>query len=178
MLLEALRPHGLCTRQAAHEDHDFLRALFLSARPHLQCLPLPEAALALMLDQQYDFQQADYQRRFVGAARLILLEKGNAIGALTLHDSGGDLHIVDIVIASAARGQGHGAAIVGWVQSSAAALGRRVTLSVDIANFSAQQLYERLGFMSQPCDEIRMQMFWPGTGKLSQSKNFISSSLP
>lgn len=66
---------GLFTRPAEPEDRDFQRALFLSARPHLQSLPLPGAALAQLLDQQYDFQQADYQRRFAGAPRLIVQER-------------------------------------------------------------------------------------------------------
>lgn len=78
MLLEALRPPGLFTRPAEPEDRDFQSALFLSARPHLQSLPLPEAALAQLMDQQYDFQQADYQRRFAGASRLIVQERGGA----------------------------------------------------------------------------------------------------
>ena len=59
MLLELYAP-GF-TRPAEPEAHDFQRALFLSAA-HLQSLPLPGAALAQLLDQQYD-QQADYQRR-------------------------------------------------------------------------------------------------------------------
>lgn len=160
MLLEALRPHGLSTRPAEAVDRDFQRALFLSARPHLQSLPLPEAALAQLLDQQYDFQQADYQRRFAGASRLIVQKRGAPIGALTVHDNGADLHIVDIVITPAVRGQGYGAALLRWVQGSAAVLGRRVTLSVDAANLAAQRLYERLGFRAGHIDEVQLDMAW------------------
>ena len=160
MLLEALRPPGLFTRPAEPEDRDFQSALFLSARPHLQSLPLPEAALAQLMDQQYDFQQADYQRRFAGASRLIVQERGVPIGALTVHDSGADLHIVDIVITPAVRGQGYGAALLRWVQGSAAVLGCRVTLSVDAADPAAQRLYERLGFASSGIDAVQLGMAW------------------
>lgn len=160
MLLEALRPRGLSTRPAEPKDRDFQRALFLSARPHLQSLPLPEAALAQMLDQQYDFQQADYQHHFAGASRLIVQERDEPIGALTVHDSGADLHIVDIVITPAARGQGYGAALLGWVQGSAAVLGRRVTLSVDVANPAAQRLYARLGFRAWHIGAVQLDMAW------------------
>lgn len=160
MLLEALRPRGLSTRPAEAADRNFQRTLFISARPHLQFLPLPEAVLAQLLDQQYDFQQADYQRRFAGVSRLIVQERGMPIGALTVHDNGADLHIVDIVIMPAVRGQGYGSALLRWVQGSAAVLGRRVTLSVDAANHAAQRLYARLGFASSGIDAVQLGMAW------------------
>ena len=160
MLLEALRPRGLSARPAQPEDQGLLRDLFLCARPLLQSLPLPQAELAALIDQQYGFQQAGHQRRFPPASHLVVQAGDTPIGALTLHDSAADLHIVDIVITPAVRGQGYGAALLRWVQGSAAVLGRRVTLSVDAANHGAQRLYARLGFASSGIDAVQLGMAW------------------
>ena len=178
MLLEALRPHGLSTRPAEAVDRDFQRALFLSARPHLQSLPLPEAALAQLLDQQYDFQQADYQRRFPHASHLVVQAGDTPLGTLTLHDSAADLHIVDIVLAPAARGQGHGTALLRWVQGSAAVLGRRVTLSVDATNPAAQRLYLRLGFSTLSADALQFDMQWQAPQQAGHARTPPSMTSP
>ena len=67
---------------------------------------------------------------------------------------------MDIVITPAVRGQGYGAALLRWVQGSAAVLGRRVTLSVDAAYHGAQRLYARLGFASSGIDAVQLGMAW------------------
>jgi len=178
MLLEALRPRGLSARPAQPEDQGLLRDLFLCARPHLQSLPLPQAALAALIDQQYNFQQAGHQRRFPHASHLVVQAGDTPIGALTLHDSAADLHIVDIVLALAARGQGHGTALLRWVQGSAAVLGRRVTLSVDATNPAAQRLYRRLGFSTLSADAIQFDMQWQAPQQADPARTPPSMTSP
>lgn len=160
MLLEFLRPTALLVRIKQFDDESFLREVFLSARPHLQALPLPLAERAGLIDQQYQFQQSSYQQRFPEAMHFIVQAGAHAIGTLVLNDSGRSLHIVDIALAPMARGQGHGTALLHWVQRSAAERDRNVTLSVDIANLPAQGLYERMGFRPHRYLDTQIDMTW------------------
>lgn len=160
MLLESLRPCELFLRHKQPSDDGFLRDVFLSARPHLQALPLPSAARAALIDQQYQSQQSSYQQHFSEALHFVVQAGARAIGTLVLHDSGRSLHIVDIALAPMARGQGYGTALLHWVQSSAAATSRNVTLSVDSANLPAQGLYERVGFRPHRYLDTQIEMTW------------------
>ncbi|GAA3679599.1 GNAT family protein [Nonomuraea antimicrobica] len=102
--------------------------------------------------QLLGFQAANPTRRFLVAADAA----GSPVGSLTLRpDSDHSVRLGLVLVSPAARGRGHGRAMV------EAALGTafadpgvpRVTLGVFAHNGGARRLYERLGFRQESVDE-------------------------
>lgn len=152
---------ALQLRPSSPEDQAFLRTLFSAGCTHLHALGLPQAAIALLIDQQYAMRAADYGRRFAQARILIAQMAGEPVGQITLHDNGQSLHIVDIAVAPAARQRGHGTALVRYAQVRARDLGRQaVNLSVDPSNQGALRLYQALGFQTVEAQPTRLSMAW------------------
>lgn len=149
------------TRWSGPQDARFLRSLFDSHCDHLRALDLPQPALQALIDQQYACREADYLRRFPQARTLVALEGEERVGSVVLSGDDTTLHIVDLVVAPAARGRGHGRALVRQVQSQARATGRQaVTLSVDPLNHPALRLYLALGFQVTERQCVQWRMLW------------------
>lgn len=152
---------SLHTRSSNPQDVPFLRSLFASRCDHLRALGLPPLALQALIDQQYACREADYLRRFPQAHTRIALVGDECVGSLVVHDDDTTLHIVDLVVAPAVRGRGHGRTLVQQVQSQARAAGRQaVTLSVDPMNQSALRLYLALGFQATDKQPVQWRMLW------------------
>ncbi|WP_426305666.1 GNAT family N-acetyltransferase [Acidovorax facilis] len=152
---------NLQTRPSLPEDAPFLQALFAANCTHLGALGLPPAALAALIDQQYGFRRADYQRRFPQARTLIALSSQTPVGQMVVNDDGTTLHIVDIAVVPSARGCGYGSALVRQIQSQARTARREaVTLSVDPMNQVALRLYGALGFEAIEKHPVQWRMVW------------------
>lgn len=101
---------------------------------------------------------AGYLADWPRAKHSIVLAAGVAVGRV-LVDEHLDflhrdvLHIVDLRIAAARRGQGIGAAVLRALASSADRTGATLTLSVDHGN-RATELYRRAGFAMVGGDEL------------------------
>jgi ribosomal protein S18 acetylase RimI-like enzyme len=137
-------------RLATVSDEPFVRHLFDTARAgDFAAAGLPEAALELLLAQQFRVQAAGYAAQFPDAMSLIVLHRDAPVGRLMLVAGQRSWHIVDIVLLPSVRKQGIGTDIIEAVISAAIADGaREITLSVLSSNAAARRLYARLGFVA------------------------------
>ncbi|NVO13402.1 MAG: GNAT family N-acetyltransferase [Rhodoplanes sp.] len=161
-------------RPLAPADEQFCRALFHEDRAaRFASLGASGHLLATMLDQQFRAQQTGYGRSFPHAEHLLIEHVGAAVGRLivaveraalpmaatdeTLPEGSTSLaragdrtvHLVDIVLAAAARGHGIGTDVINSLLRAAAGMGAtRLTLAVLQTNDGARRLYERLGFVA------------------------------
>lgn len=158
MLKGLCHAEGLELRSAHPQDHALLEALFRSARDYLYRLPLPREHVELLISQQYQLQQASYAQQWPAARTFVVERMGVAIGKLMLDEGDSTVHIIDLVLDPAMRGQGYGTTLVRAVQSAAGE--RRVGLSVDRQNAAAKKLYARLGFRVDAVSDSHESMSW------------------
>ena len=135
-------------RPASAGDEPLIRRLFKSAQAgDFAAAGLPEAALDVVLEQQFRAQAAGYAAQFPNAVSLIVLHRDQPVGRLILLAGDRGWHVIDILLLPYARGQGLGTDIIEAVVRAATAEGaREVTLSVLFCNAAARRLYGRLGF--------------------------------
>lgn len=150
-------------RAAEDGDAAFLRRLYASTRQaEMDAVGWPDDMRRQFLDDQFHLQDLHYRQHHPAAARHIVLFKRKPAGRLYLNRDGDSLHVVDISLLSERRGCGVGAALLGWVQKTATAEGRRSTLAVYLDN-PALRLYERLGYRPIERQGPRCIMEWrPG----------------
>ncbi len=139
-------------RPATPADDDFERALFVSARgPELAVLP--EERRAPLLEMQFRAQRATFAGRVVRIAE----REGRRVARVVTGGSRDELHLVDLVVDPAARGEGLGSDLVAGLQRDA----RRVVLEVRRDRPELVAWYRRLGF--EPTtggDELTLKMAW------------------
>jgi len=137
---------GISLRRRRAGDAAFLAALFAAVRgPMLAATGWPEARRQAFLDQQFALQTRHYDRSYPDLWPGIIERGGVAVGRLYLSRQTGTLHVVDLALLPALRGQGLGGELLRCVLAEAAREQRGVSLHVDQAN-PAQRLYRRLGF--------------------------------
>lgn len=153
-------------RQLTAADETFCRSLFFEHRA-AEFAPLgpSENVLHALLDQQFEAQRIGYARQFPDAEHFIVVHAGIDVGRVILSlqrsppvlpeadakqsQQGVTLHLIDIIIAAAARRRGIGSDVIDSLARAAHALGAtRFTLSVLQTNDAARRLYERLGFVT------------------------------
>ncbi len=151
----------LRVRPALPDDDDFLKMLYASTRDDLRAAAEPPL-LDMLLDMQWRAQRAGYRQGFPGADDMIIEAGGVSLGRLLVDRSLRPWRIVDIALLPAARGLGHGAAVLGALQERAGAEGAALALSVRHDNPHARRLYLRMGFVLADADGVSQQMIWPG----------------
>lgn len=165
-------------RRLTAADEPFCRSLFHEHRAApFAPLGLSDEILRAMLDQQFGAQRIGYARQFPDAEHFIIAHAGVDVGRLilTLQRSpagspeadakpsphGVTLHLIDILIAAAARRRGIGSEIIEMLARAAPAFGAtRFSLSVLQSNDAARRLYERLGFVTIE-DGVHITMMRP-----------------
>jgi ribosomal protein S18 acetylase RimI-like enzyme len=127
-------------------------------------------ALALHLDsaRRYLSKIGRWDRRRIGSkfrhgykqaqARVICID-GKAIGWIQVAELAGRLHLRQLHLVPAHRGNGIGTRLIKDLFRRAAALGKPVTLEVLHGN-PARSLYLRLGFRQAGRDADKSQMIW------------------
>lgn len=145
-------------RMAGKKDTRFMQRLFVSTREHWHLLQLPSSHINVLLDQQYQLQQASYAQQWPNAYTFIIENATGAIGKITFDESSVALHIVDFAIESNMRGKGYGTAVLRVIQSAAGE--RSIGLSVDRQNLLAKKLYLRLGFQVNGVSGAHESMIW------------------
>jgi len=138
----------------------FLRNLYHQSRAaELAAVPWPDATRRAFVDSQFELQHRHYIGQYSDAAFLIVERTGRPLGRLYMHADGDALHIIDILLLSAVRGQGVGTALLAHVQQLARQHAcTAVQLSVLRDNAAALRLYQRLGFASVGGDTLRLVM--------------------
>jgi ribosomal protein S18 acetylase RimI-like enzyme len=141
-------------RPAAEADEPFLYALYASTRAEeLAAWGWTSAQQERFLQLQFRAQQQHYAA-YPDTVHWIIEQQSPSspaqqlrqpLGRLLLSFLPDEIRLVDVALLPDYRGQGLGAALVGWVQAQASAEGKAVRLHVTPDN-PARRLYERLGF--------------------------------
>jgi len=127
-------------RPAAAEDDEFLRRLFLDARPELRLLP-PQ-----LVDLQIEAQRTQYRHNHPQAVDEVVDVGGAPVGRCWTAEADGELHLLDLAVRPEHRRQGIGRAVLDKVIDRAADRGMAVRLTVWSTNAGARGLYCAAGF--------------------------------
>jgi ribosomal protein S18 acetylase RimI-like enzyme len=137
---------GVTFRTVTDVDLPFLARVYASTRAdELAVLPWSVEEKLAFLDMQFRAQHQFYQCHFAGAAWLVILRSGEAIGRLYLDRQPSQHSVIDIALLTPHRRQGLGAALMRDLLDEAAETGKAVTIHVE-KNNPAMRLYRRLGF--------------------------------
>jgi ribosomal protein S18 acetylase RimI-like enzyme len=138
-------------RAASPDDAGLIRDLFAETREaELAALP-DDGVRELFLSMQCAAQMAQYERAHPGAESHVILtvtpDGGElAVGRLLVSWLPDRMHVIDISVLTAHRGNGHGTAALTELLRRADAEDVAVTLSLLRQNRAAHRLYSRLGF--------------------------------
>lgn len=150
----------LAARPAAPSDSAFLSGLYASTRTDLLHLPVPREVAMAIIGHQETLQRQGYETSYPQAQWLVLEHLGAPVGRVVLNETPGELRVVDMSIAPAARRRGHARAVLQALCQRALEEGKAVTLRVRKDNPNARALYASLGFEVISGDEVSEQMRW------------------
>jgi ribosomal protein S18 acetylase RimI-like enzyme len=150
-------------RPVAGGDRAFLAQVYASTRAdELALLPWTDEQKALFLAHQFEAQDAHYRAHYVGASFGVIEVDGEPAGRLYVHRGPSDIRIVDITLAPAFRGRGHGTGLLRSLIAEAEDGGRKLSIHVELNN-PARRLYERLGFRTVGEHGVHLLMERPPT---------------
>jgi ribosomal protein S18 acetylase RimI-like enzyme len=167
-----LSMRGFGLRPETDADIGFLMRLYASTRKD-ELAPLPWSAeqKTAFLAQQFQAQRRQYHDTIDGCAFDVIEHEGEPVGRLYLQPRPTHLHLVDIALLPAWRGQGLGAAILEALQGAARASARCIGAFVEHSN-PALRLYRRLGFTEIADHGIYLEIEWlPEAASLSASSS-------
>jgi ribosomal protein S18 acetylase RimI-like enzyme len=150
-------------RDASGHDEPWLKQLFLASQPAIEALAaLPGDIGEALVAMQYSARQAHFQAHWPRAVQRVIEwrgghESGHApgwqpVGALWADEGAEGIHVLDIAVLPAWRGQGIGTRCLQGLIARAAHRQVPVTLLVAPHN-PARRLYERLGFVPAGTDD-------------------------
>ena len=150
-----------CTlRPAAPDDARFLFDLYAGSRlDELAGAGWTAPQCDTFLRLQYAARDAHYRSAFPEAIDQIALCGDTVAGRLLVDRRADALHIVDVALLPACRGQGVGSALLRELQREAEATQRQVLLHVEMHN-RARALYRRLGFAEIETLGLHVSMCW------------------
>ena len=146
---------SVTTRAATAGDEDFLSRLFLSTRPELLSINMPEAQKKALIKMQFSAQRQQYDACYPHADSRIILRDDASVGRMLVARSEAEIVLVDIALLPECRSVGIGSALIQQLLVEAAETRKPVRLQVFKLN-PALRLYERLGF-SITADQ---SMYW------------------
>lgn len=142
------------------DEENYWREVFYdSVRHHFAALGMPDEMLNNLLEFQFQAQTADYRKNYPQAANDVILFNGERAGRVILSTENQDLHLIDIIVASAFRNRGIGTEILQWLFAQSRESGLPIIFSVEKLN-PAFRLYERLGFKITADRNTHFQMEW------------------
>lgn len=155
-----LLARGLALRPETEADLDFLAQLYASTRQE-ELAPLPWSAeqKAAFLAQQFEAQRRYYRATFDDCDFDVIEHAGEPVGRLYLERRPSELHLVDIALLPAWRGQGVGAAILEALQDAGRARSSSIRAFVEQFN-PARRLYHRLGFTEAADHGVYVEIEW------------------
>ena len=158
-----------CLRPITPDDRELLLSIYASSRAdELALSDWPAAQQRAFIEMQFDAQARHYgQQRPRATCQLIVSgdkpTAGRAAGRLWVDRAADTLHVLDITLLPAARGQGLGGQLLGELMAEAQQRGTPLTISVELHN-PARRLYERLGFEARgETQGIYQRMAWQPT---------------
>jgi ribosomal protein S18 acetylase RimI-like enzyme len=150
-------------RDASGHDEPWLQQLFALSQPAVEALlALPGDIGETLVSMQYAARQAHFQAHWPRAVQRVIERRGGLepdrargwqpVGALWADESADGIHVLDIAVLPAWRGQGIGTRCLQDLIAMAARRHLPVTLQVAPDN-PARRLYERLGFVAAGADD-------------------------
>lgn len=150
-------------RPATDGDHEDLLAVYAGTRAdELVLTGWTEAQCRAFVAMQFDAQWRHYtQHHPRSQCQLIVADPGgDCLGRLWVDRDAHRLHVLDLALLPAARGQGIGTALLRGLMAEARQRGVALTISVEIHN-PARRLYARLGFQPQGEPQgVHQRMAW------------------
>ncbi len=133
-------------RTALEADSGLLREIYAGTRGDLMHVLPPEIA-RLMVDQQFDAQEAAWEAFYPGLERLVILN-GNSqpAGRLYRQWRASGLWIVDLALLPGRRGTGLGISVLRQEKALAEAAGKPVRGHVMKSNAGPLRLFQKIGF--------------------------------
>ncbi|MDL2718601.1 MAG: GNAT family N-acetyltransferase [Acidobacteriota bacterium] len=134
-------------RPARPEDREQLLAVYASTRAEeLTPVPWTEEQKSAFVKMQFDAQDADYSRNYVGADFSVVEVDGTPAGRLSVERRPAEVRLIDIALLPAFRRAGIGTRLIEELIVEASSRGVPLTIHVELFN-PARRLYERLGFV-------------------------------
>jgi ribosomal protein S18 acetylase RimI-like enzyme len=134
-------------RPESPSDEDFIRRLILqTVAEELGADAWPEPMRGHLLGMQVDARRQSRRANFPDAASKVIEADGRDAGWVVVMTMPHEIRLVEIMVAADFRGRGIGSAAIGEVLAAAASAGKPVRLNVNVMNYGAIRLYERLGF--------------------------------
>ena len=159
-----LAAHAIMLRPATSEDLPLLARLYASFRnAEMLFVPWSPSEKQAFLDDQFRLQHSHLVRHFRRADFWIVCDPDSGpLGRFYLDRSAREWRLVDILLATDARGRGIGTTLVRWAQAHAAdARASGIALHVAINNPRAHALYARMGFIEgESRDGLHIPMLW------------------
>jgi len=156
----ALLQKGYRLRPETETDIPFLMALYATTREKdLLPVPWPDEVKAAFCAQQFQAQRSYYYSAIEHCRFDVIERHGEPVGRLYLQDRPTRLHIIDIALMPAMRGQGLGTAILEALHALGQQTGRGVGIMVEIYN-PALNLYRRLGYRHVEEHGLHLEMEW------------------
>jgi GNAT superfamily N-acetyltransferase len=136
-------------RPAGDNDEAFLRALYATTRT-ADTEMLPAEMRATFADSQFDLQRRHYLTYHPGATWSVVEVDGRAVGRFVVDRTVDPWLLVDIAIHPEHRNKGFGTLLLTGLREEAAAMAKRIVLTVWISNHAARRLYGKVGFEPLP----------------------------
>lgn len=146
-------PPELALRPATEQDREFLLQVYGSTREEeLRPTGWPAEQCERFVRMQFQAQTQHYWQHYPDSVcQLITQDRGEgprALGRLWLDSRPGSLHVLDISLIPAARGQGIGTALLRSLMAACREDRKDLSIFVELHN-PARRLYERLGFEAE-----------------------------
>ena len=162
MAVDGRLSRSLSLRQVTEADEDLLRRVYASTRAaELSLAGWDEPTMQAFVRQQFDAQQAWYQRANPDGIRQVILVGGQAAGRLYLDERPAETRIVDIAVLPEFQGQGAGSTLLATILDHAARRGASVSLHVEGHN-PALGWYLRRGFTVEEDQGAYLLLRWRG----------------
>lgn len=152
-------------RPATAADDDFLQRVYAGTRADELALTGWHAAQREdFVALQYRAQAVHYQAHWPAAHRSVIVAWQGGVaqdaGRLWLDQRADTIHVLDIALLAAFRGQGIGSRCLQSLMQQAATSDRALTIYVEAGN-PARRLYDRLGFVpAGPPQGVHQHMAW------------------
>lgn len=140
-------PGGLNIRPSTSSDVTFIEELYTSLRDDLNMISCDSDFVEELKHQQFIAQTSSYEEQFPNAMTFIIEYHSDSVGRAILDFGAEEVRLVDISLVKQVQGKGLGTAIVQSFIASAEQVRTPLRLSVLNSNFSAKQIYTKLGLV-------------------------------
>jgi ribosomal protein S18 acetylase RimI-like enzyme len=147
MFARADLPNGISLRPTRSGDRTFESELHAARRDDLWLADASPDYIHSVIEMQERAQTQGYGQQRPNALYYVIERTGTACGRLVIDFDAHGLRIVDLALLPAARGKGIADTVLAALQRVAAAIPSAITLSVQVHNTAAFNLYIRLGFV-------------------------------